>query len=191
MNIPEEQRNSPPPLASASTESFVVTTVRMHFDHHVCSYSSCRQSTDTGSSDAGLPPVYTSADVQLHTAETPTRSSISGPSSPPSVLAGDGPPPGLKPGNFVTISRNEAVCDKFVIDPTLAIPQAALPPISEGEARENILLQSRSGVVKSDVYVYVAPGTMPENKAVRASIRAEAHNGKVNLRVVSPHTLSG
>jgi hypothetical protein len=93
-----------------------------------CGCLSCRQSTHAGTGGPKLPPAYTPAHVvQVHTAHVPTPTSppIAGSSSPPllspRIVAGNGPPAGLKPGNFVLISRNnEAVRGTFVVDPTLS-----------------------------------------------------------------------
>jgi hypothetical protein len=77
------------------------------------------------------------------------------------------------------------VKDTWVIDPTRQIPEAALPPIPNGETRHNLLLDAHNGSVNADVHVYVAPGTMPEKKALRTSLKGKSHNGSVTLRVVS------
>ncbi|KAJ7594860.1 hypothetical protein C8J56DRAFT_450512 [Mycena floridula] len=89
-----------------------------------------------------------------------------------------------KPGNFVTISRlNGSVTLTQVIDATLDIPAALLPPIPEGEtSRRNLDLQSKNGSVDADISL------VPNDLGRRTKLFLKSLNGHVKAVIHRPGT---
>lgn len=81
-----------------------------------------------------------------------------------------------------------------MIDPTLVIPPALLPPLAEGETedtRRNLMLDSKNGTVDADVYILPLRS---ESSAVmkqrqRTTILAKSWNGSVTTKIVSSFAL--
>lgn len=114
--------------------------------------------------------------------------------------------PDLKPSNFVRLSRsNSSVKGVWIVDPSMIIPAAFLPPLEGGqteEMRENLYLFSKNGAV--DAEVYLLPRTVPVEErshgaasvvdtkpALRPQVifRARSSNGSVTLKIVSALSL--
>lgn len=102
-------------------------------------------------------------------------------------------PPSIEATNFVQMIRKEgSVKGTWIIDPTLVIPPALLPPLPDGAAegdRKNLHLQSKEGSVYGDVYIkptsYEVLSTM--KRSGKISIYGMSKEGKVELKIVS-HT---
>jgi hypothetical protein len=96
-----------------------------------------------------------------------------------------------RPGNFMHISKaNSAVRGTYVVDPTLAVPEAVLSPRApDAGPRDNLSLESQNGSV--DVDVWIVPAAVPGEPAPekgnvgRPSVRAHSQNGSVTLRLAS------
>jgi hypothetical protein len=207
----DDKHETPAPASlsetlSSNPESSISTSVSMIFDAfvwHVVPIGAVLTITKTAGAD--LPPAYAPAVLDSQTSaanndrtEIPRTTSDVGPSSPSdpagSSSSGSGLPSDVKPGNYILVSRqHESVKGTFVINPTLNVPEVALPPIPEGTDRDNIYLESSNRSVNANVHLYVPPGSMPEKSSIRASLKAKANHGGVTFRVVrglhSVHTV--
>ncbi|KAF8957386.1 hypothetical protein BDZ97DRAFT_1846538 [Flammula alnicola] len=120
------------------------------------------------------PPGYTPQEVQIATASTTNQ--------PISV-------PDIKPSNFIHLSRpNSSVKGTWLIEPTLNIPSAFLPPLPSGETdetRKNIFLESRNGSVDADIFVVPtsteALARIKHHK--RVYIHTTSRNGSVTTKI--------
>lgn len=82
---------------------------------------------------------------------------------------------GLHASNFIAIdhqSRN--IKGKYLVDPTLVIPAALLPPTNPGEDRKNLALRTDNGEVNVEI-------TVPpvENYNGRVTLDIESGNGAI------------
>ena len=87
------------------------------------------------------PPTYTSA------SPLPAKEVVERPNPAPAL------PPGLKPSNYLLLSRTYDVSETFVVDPTLWVLPALLPPLPPREARKNLQVVSSSGRVNASIYL--------------------------------------
>ncbi|KAF9041614.1 hypothetical protein BJ165DRAFT_1490093 [Panaeolus papilionaceus] len=98
-------------------------------------------------------------------------------------------PPSIEATNFVQMIRKEgSVKGTWIIDSTLIIPPALLPPLPDGTAegdRKNLHLQSKEGSVYGDVYIkptsYEVLSTM--KRPSKISIYGMSKEGKVELKI--------
>ena len=99
----------------------------------------------------------------------------------PSVLL----PEGVRPTNFLSISRtSNSIEDTWVIDPTLQISAALLPPLEGNETRKNAKIESTHGSI--DAHVWIAPGTTtPEGAREQSTLYFKSQHGSVRAKVVS------
>ncbi|KAF8908557.1 hypothetical protein CPB84DRAFT_1674153, partial [Gymnopilus junonius] len=97
--------------------------------------------------------------------------------------------PDVKPSNYIHVSRaNGGVKGVWVLDPSLVIPSALLPPLSSGEtedARKNLILESKNGNVHGDVYTLPLrdePTAIVKHRQ-HISILAKSWNGNVTAKI--------
>ena len=97
------------------------------------------------------------------------------------------PLPDIKSCNFVSLSRqNESVSGSWIIDPSMMVPPALMPPLLSNEneeTRKNILLSSHNGSV--DAQVYVLASQVEPQRRNRVLIETSSKNGSVSTKVVS------
>lgn len=91
-------------------------------------------------------------------------------------------PAGIKPTNFLIVSRPGKLKGIWVINPSMEIYEALLPP--QKESRKNILLESEAGGIDVDIFVMPSSRNPSECKTT-----IEIRTGKESLyiRVVSLH----
>ncbi|TFK31750.1 hypothetical protein BDQ12DRAFT_693605 [Crucibulum laeve] len=127
------------------------------------------------------PPSYT---TQLNT-NTPVVGSFEPQLAGSSTLT---LPPPLKPSNFVTTTRtNRPIRGTWLIDPTLAVPAAFLPPLAEGETEEtrsNLYLSGTNGSIAADVTI--AAQRTSDTKRNRVLLYAKSTNGIVTVKLHDP-----
>ncbi|KDR72705.1 hypothetical protein GALMADRAFT_252910 [Galerina marginata CBS 339.88] len=122
------------------------------------------------------PPLYSPSDSQVASSSTrPETRNL----------------PDIKPSNFVYLSRvNSSVKGTWVLDPSLAIPSAFLPPLAAGETEEtrsNLSLDSKNGVINGEIYIlppsnqYLALSNRNRKQCV--TIRARSWNGGVTTKI--------
>ncbi len=117
-----------------------------------------------------------------------SSSSSLSPPSPTSVV------PSIPRSNFLSIQRNNtSLKGSYVIDPTLDVPEAVLPPLEPGQERKNLLLECQNGGINAEVYL-VGPGVggsageeESENgmsKKRPTTIEVTGRNGFIALKLV-------
>ncbi|KAH9477582.1 hypothetical protein JR316_0009804 [Psilocybe cubensis] len=98
--------------------------------------------------------------------------------------------PDIKPSNFVCLSRqNDSIKGSWIIDPTMIIPSAFLPSLTDGETEEtrgNISLMSRNGSIQAEIFVL--PGTSNDDSRrltnrKQTIIRSSSANGTITLKI--------
>lgn len=113
-----------------------------------------------------------------------TPSDPAGPSTSSAAPSSSQPPPDAQRTNFLLISRvHKEVRGKWVIDPTLSLPAAVLPPLAEGETRLNAKLESANASVHGSIWI--VPGTSTaEARVGPATVEAKTAYGTIRLKVV-------
>ena len=102
------------------------------------------------------------------------------------------PPEIVKPPsqacNFISfVRKNNSVKGSFVVDPSLLIPSALLPPLPEGEAeesRKNLRLESTNGSVDTDIMLVGEDVSENVKTNPRTTLHLKSENGRVVARVV-------
>jgi len=99
----------------------------------------------------------------------------------PSASTSPSSPEGLNPTNYVTIMRkHEAIKADFVIDPSLRIPDALLPPLPSGQNdRNNLHLESYHGSIKTEVHVMPPSRPPPSDQPRRTTLMMKTEHGAI------------
>ncbi|TFK65124.1 hypothetical protein BDN72DRAFT_801467 [Pluteus cervinus] len=107
------------------------------------------------------------------------RLSSSPPPLPPKM------PFGIKPTNFLYIKKKyDSIKESVAIDPTLMIPSVLLPPVSLGQVREDLKVESTYGSVNLDIWL--VPGAAERSDTVlggRAVLAVKSEYGSINTQL--------
>ncbi|KAF9458399.1 hypothetical protein BDZ94DRAFT_1270843 [Collybia nuda] len=120
---------------------------------------------------------------------SPLSQTVAQPPPPPFPVQ-----PGIKPSNFVSISRNNgSVKDRWFLDPGLMIPTSQLLPLPAGETedrRKNLNIESRNGEIVADVTLaqYNPNREINALDRKRAIIHVKSYNGGITTKVHTPHS---
>ncbi|KAH0834982.1 hypothetical protein J3R83DRAFT_10697 [Lanmaoa asiatica] len=99
-----------------------------------------------------------------------------------------------KPTNFLVLSNDHnTIRGEFVIDPSIRIPSAMLPPLSEDETeadRKNLCLRSKFNSVHAEIWLLGSPrdSVIGAHKPRRTTIALTAEHGSIRTQV---QTLDG
>jgi hypothetical protein len=101
--------------------------------------------------------------------------------------------PRVRPVNCLSVARSgDAIRTELVLDPLLVLPSAFLSPLSAGEERDNLRLETKDGTI--DAEVWIVPGAMAafrgtsatliEQEKVTARLNFKSQRGPMSLRLV-------
>lgn len=111
----------------------------------------------------------------------------SAPSPPYSPTAQDGAaspthklssfPEGLKPTDFIHISRKDSVQGAYIIDPGLMLPASLMSPCPDHGDRKNVFITSEKGDVNVDLFV------LPSSNLEQNKISMTFHSRIMSARI--------